>query len=262
MLIKLTDRCTMACPHCLDDAREEGHDMTFDTFRNAVMFALYIGSMHLVLSGGEPSENECITEMCEYLSRIKMSFSIASNGMWLKDETKRERIKRITRMKGYIAMQVYTNKKWYREYDYVVNHIEDYSRFSNVIVDVDSPIHMQDLGRARYNAEAKEEVERNPYFMSCLNTALCARQVSAQKDFGGTMAARMQFCHPSVDCHGNVSMSESRLCQSVGNVNTDSWVGIWKNMVDFRPCGRCSQYRKFMGSSRRDIEAARKILGI
>jgi len=263
MLIKLTNQCSMLCPHCMDDAQEKGQMMTLDTFKNAVRFGKYIGDNHFALSGGEPTENEHILKMCEWLTCVTNStFTIVSNGMWLKDEEKRLCVEKITRMLSYIGMQVYTNKKWYKEYDYVVSHKHEYEKYDNVIVDIDAPIFMQDLGRARTNPEAQREVEENPHFMSCLNTVLVAIQTANPREFGFRMMLHRQFCKPSVDCLGNVHMSESRLCPSVGNVNTDSFDDIWQRMREFRPCGHCKQYRKFMESPRADIAAARAVMGL
>ena len=263
MLIKLTSKCSMMCPHCMEDAQETGLMMTLDTFKQAVKFGTYIGNAHFALSGGEPTENEHIAEMCEWLDMAtSCNFTIVSNGMWLKDEAKRQQVGRICHLNSYLGMQVYTNKQWYKEYDYVVNHKREFDKYNKVIVDIDSPIFIQDLGRARTNADAQREVEQNPHFMSCLNTVLSAIQIANPKEFGITMMLHRQFCKPSVDCEGNVHMSESRLCPSVGNVNTDSFADIWQRMREFRPCGHCKQYRKFLDSTRPDIAAARKLMGL
>ena len=263
MLIKLTSKCTMMCPHCMEDAQPEGLMMTLDTFKQAVKFGTYIGNRHFVLSGGEPTENAHITEMCEWLDMATgCNFTIVSNGMWLKDETKRQRVDWITRLHHYFGMQVYTNRQWYRDYDYVVSHRHEYEQYRKVIVDIDDTIFMLDIGRARTNPEAQREVERNPHFMSCLNTTLSAIQIAEPQMFGITMMLHNQSCKPSVDCEGNVHMSESRLCPSVGNVNTDNFADIWQRMRAFRPCGHCKQYRKFMESPRPDIAAARRVMGV
>lgn len=252
------------CPHCMEDAQPVGSMMTLDTFRFAVRFGSYIGKSHFVLSGGEPTENEHITEMCEWFDMATegCTFTIVSNGMWLKDEMKRQRVERISRLHSYLGMQVYTHKKWYKDYDYVVSHKHEYEKYDKVIVDIGSPIFMQDLGRAKTDPEAQKEVENNPHFMSCLNSALTAIQIDDPQDFGLFMMQHRQFCKPSVDCEGNVHMSESRLCPSVGNVNTDNFSDIWQRMRDFRPCGHCKQYQKFLVSPRYDIAIARSVLGI
>ena len=263
MLIKLTSKCSMMCPHCMEDAQETGLMMALDTFKQAVKFGTYIGNSHFVLSGGEPTENEHITEMCEWMELAAVCFFyIVSNGMWLKDERKRQRIEWISRLSCYVGMQVYTNKQWYKEYDYVISHKHEYEKYNKVIVDADSHIFMQDLGRARTNPDAQKEVEQNPHFMSCLNATLVAIQKADPQWFGITMMLQRQFCKPSVDCEGNVHMSESRLCPAVGNVNTDNFADIWQRMRAFRPCGHCMQYRKFMESPRLDIAAARAVMGL
>jgi len=263
MLIKLTSKCSMMCAHCMEDAREVGGMMTLDTFKQAVKFGVYIGNAHFALSGGEPTENEQIIEMCEWLDvATGCNFTIVSNGTWLKDERKRQYVEWITRLHSYLGMQVYTNKQWYKDYDYVVSHKHEYERYNKVIVDIDTPIFMQDLGRARTNPEAQREVEQNPHFMSCLNTVLTAIQITDPREFGISMMLHRQFCKPSVDCEGNVHMSESRLCPSVGNVCTDNFADIWQRMREFRPCGHCKQYRKFLDSPRADIAAARALMGL
>lgn len=262
-MIKLTSKCSMMCPHCMEDAQETGLMMTLDTFKQAVKFGFFIGNIHFALSGGEPTENDHITDMCEWLDQTTgFNFTIVSNGMWLKDERKRQQVELISHLDSYLGMQVYTNRKWYKDYDYVVSHKYEYERYNKVIVDIDSPIFMQDLGRARTNADAQREVEQNPHFMSRLNTAIAAIQIDDPKEFGITMMLNRQFCKPSVDCEGNVHMSESRLCPSVGNVNTDNFADIWQRMRAFRPCGHCKQYRKFMESQRPNIAAARAVMGL
>lgn len=95
-----------------------------------------------------------------------------------------------------------------------------------------------------------------------LMMTLVAIQKADPQEFGITMMLHRQLCKPSVDCEGNVHMSESRLCPSVGNVNTDNFADIWQRMRAFRPCGHCRQYRKFMESPRPDIAAARAVMGL
>ena len=144
----------------------------------------------------------------------------------------------------------------------MVSHKREYEKYNKVIVNADAHIFMQDLGRARTNPDAQKEVEQNPHFMSCLNATLTAIQIADPQMFGITMMLHRQFCKPSVDCEGNVHMSESRLCPSVGNVNTDNFADIWQRKRAFRPCGHCRQYLKFMESPRPDIAAARAVMGL
>lgn len=254
----------MGCPHCMEDAREAGAIMDLHTFKRAVGFGMYLGTPAYILSGGEPTENPCLLEMCGWLSDVlrgtRYVFSIVSNGMWLKEPQKWQRIETIGKLPSCAGIQVYTNKKWYKEYDYVVEHKAEYEKFPKIVVDIDSPIYMQDLGRAMWNHEAQMEVINNPHFMSCLNSALLAHQTDNPQIFGCLQFTTQMFCKPSVDALGNVHMSESRLCPNVGNVIYDSFDIIWKNMRKFKPCGRCFLYKKFLESDRPDIVKAKQIL--
>lgn len=264
MLIKLTNQCTMGCPHCMEDAKENGEMMTLDTFIQAIRFGDYIGRSLFILSGGEPTENGYIADMCNWFDTytIMCKFSIASNGMWLKDDVKRKHVEQITKLHTFAGMQVYTHKRWYKEYEYVVSHKSEYEKYSGIVVDIDSPIFMRRLGRAIINADACKETEKNQYFMSCLNYTLMAIQEKSPKWFGKRLDLFSLFCTPSVDCYGDVHMSESRLCPSVGNVNTDGFEEIWNRMRKFRTCGHCYEYNKFIKSERDDIKMARIVLGI
>lgn len=264
MLIKLTSQCTMNCPHCMEDAKDSGEMMTLETFKRTVYFGLDLGARVFVLSGGEPTENEHIFEMCQWFNKTFRAkgrlFSIVSNGMWLKYEEKKSHMRCICQMPTFAGMQVYTNKRWYKEYDYVVEHKEEYQTYRCVTVDIDSPIYMQDLGRARTDKDAQEEVKKNPYNMSCLNPALAVAQAVLPLQVCESLEERRQLCKPSVDCEGNVHLSESRLCPSVGNVMKDTTDIIFFKMRDFRPCGACRQYRNFIESTRPDIVVARRII--
>ena len=264
MLIKLTNQCTMGCPHCMEDAQEHGSMMTLGTFKNAVRFGNYLGCAMFMLSGGEPTENSHIEEMCNWFdaNTERCMFNILSNGMWLKDEAKRQRVERITKLRSFMGMQVYTHRRWYKEYDYVVSHKPEYEQYNGVLVDIDSPIRMHGVGRARRNAEAMEEAEKNSHFMSCINSVLAAVQVRCPNSVCTLLEKNLRFCTPSVDCEGTVCMSESSLCPSVGNVNTDDFEQIWKRMKDFRPCGHCVGYRRFIQSEREDIKKAKTLLRI
>ena len=55
-MIKLTSKCSMMCPHCMEDAQETGLMMTPGTFEQAVKFGTYIGNSHFVLSGDKPEQ--------------------------------------------------------------------------------------------------------------------------------------------------------------------------------------------------------------
>lgn len=55
MLIMISNRCDEGCPHCLQDAREDGGLMSMDTFQQAVRFGMATGWHMFLITGGEPT---------------------------------------------------------------------------------------------------------------------------------------------------------------------------------------------------------------
>lgn len=251
----------MMCAHCMEDARPCGQMMSFQTFQRAVSFGKKIGVRCFIISGGEPTENEKMYEMLMWFDntmRGKAVFAITSNGMWLRDEKQRKMVEKIIRLRTYLSMQVYTNKQWYSEYDYVMEHRAEYERYRGVKVDTEL-IYMQDLGRAKYSDEAQREVEKNHYNMSCLNATLAARQVK-RSDFALRLEERGQLCKPSIDVFGEVHMSECSLCPSVGSVMVLPEDTIWRQMQNFKPCLGCKNAKRFLVSKDPKISLARSII--
>lgn len=252
------------CEHCMEEATPDSTDMmTFATFIQAVRFGVAIGCSVFLLSGGEPTENPDLFKFCDFIDRLDLGgTSICSNGMFLKDQEKTEMIRKITSLRSLIGIQVYSNRKWYREYDYIVENEARFHEISRkIIVDLDSPIYMRDLGRARTSQAAQKEVARSPYYMSCLNCALLARQTDMQS-FGTSATLLRRFCFPSVDANGFVRLSESRTCPSVGNVLHDTPEQIFERMQHFWPCGNCAGYRNFQASNDQKVIESKRILGL
>lgn len=265
MLIMISNRCDEGCPHCLQDSREYGNLMSMATFCNAVAFADSLGSKMVLITSGEPTENpqmEAMLGLIEpYRLRSGMRFVVLTNGTWIEDAEKRRMMWRISRLKSYVGTQVYTNRQWYQDYDFIMDWKTELEQIPGCKVDADSPIFMQDLGRARNSAEAQAEVEKNPYCCSCLNAALVACQVYSPIDFISTMEQSGKFCHPLIDTEGNVHMSESRLCPSVGNVCKDQAEEIFHRMRQFRPCMRCRNSRRLLQNDPKAV-TARWIFGM
>lgn len=69
------------------------------------------------------------------------------------------------------------------------------------------------------------------------------------------------MCKPMVDFKGDVHLSESNLCPSFGNVNTDYMLEIFNNLRDSKPCCQCALGKKFLTSTNLKIQVAREFLG-
>ena len=136
---------------------------------------------------------------------VPIMFAVATNGTWMEDMKKRRMMWRVARLKSYLFMQVYTNKRWYQDYGYIQDLRTELEQIPHCKVD-EEHIWMQDLGRARTNADCQSEVEKNPYRCSCLNAALAAHQVRNPKDYGIQLESHTQMCSPCVDFNGDVHL--------------------------------------------------------
>ena len=264
MLLQVCNRCRMACPHCLDNATPDGGLMDSRTAHAAVAFAVSSGVPLLIISGGEPSEHPKLLDLCRLVSDSGLRFSLCTNGMWLGDQTLEYRMERIARLTGYCGSQVYTNPKWYRF------HVETVNRFNlqsarwqalGFNLDTTDIRAMLDIGRARDNPQALEEARQSPYHNSCLAACVTLAQTATPSDFFSLMTAQGRFCTPLIDWKGDMHMSESCLCPSCGNVNTDTHAALWDSMRRFRPCGGCLGCKRYLTETTPKMIAAREILG-
>lgn len=129
MLIQISNQCDEGCPHCLQDSREDGGLMPFDTFKDAVRFGYNTGWHLFLITGGEPTMHPDMEKLIRWFDdmsqKIKrefgtpIMFAIATNGTWIEDAEKRRMMWRIARLKSYMFTQVYTNKRWYADYDFI-----------------------------------------------------------------------------------------------------------------------------------------------
>lgn len=244
MLIQITNRCHMGCPHCMQDSNSRGKHMTKETFEQVLAFCEQAQPPVVNITGGEPSEHPGFLEMTKALLNIKSVriLTIITNGAWIEDSKIRIGIARMVRSnKGRVKVQVYSNEKYYHKHEWTVEHSQQF-RSIGCIVDFDSPIFMQDLGRARKNCQ--EEVEGSDHVPSCINSHLCAMQTHSLTEFFWACAQAGKFCRPLIDPNGDIHMSESWLCPVVANVS-DGVIEAFRKMRASRPCRGCRLYKNF-----------------
>ncbi len=268
MLIMITNKCFEDCPHCMECSNPNGQHMDIETFRRAVMFAKFIGSKLVGISGGEPTTHPEFFNFCKIVDEEKMLFVIMSNGTWCledswnKDIPKTEaEIKKIHGFRWFVMMQIYSNKAFYKDYEAIRAKKDYFASYGRITFCDDEIIAMKDLGRAKKCELAQKMCEESKYYMSCANSALVARQVKTPVEYGRTIEDSLyEFCHPMVDFKGDVHLSESWHCQSVGNVAKDPFETIWENIKTYKPCGGCKDCERFFRSDNPGVVHARKFL--
>ena len=270
MLIQLTNRCRMGCPHCLQDSRPDGGLMNETTFENALRLAHDCGCVPVVLSGGEPTEHPRFVDFCRRASQANVPFSVSTNGMWLGDEGGEYRFEKVARLKGFAGAQVYSNPKWYRLHEETVaRYSRNAKRWQDLGVNLDTPAirNMLDSGRAAACEAARKEAAESKYHCSCLVAHLTAVQITHLDRWTRPgrllylLAGQGHFCTPMVDWRGEFHASESWLCQSFGNVNRDDRYTLFDSLARGRPCGRCSGGRRYLSEDTPEMAMARRLLG-
>ena len=264
MLIQITNRCRMMCPHCMNESCPDGGLMDEGTLGNALRLIVDNGCRHVTISGGEPTEHPCFLDFCKRVSRSGVNFTICSNGMWLGDEKAEYRFERVAKLNGFSGAQVYTNPKWYRLHDETVrkfNEQKDRWNALGVVLEQHEIRGMSDIGRARTNRMAIEESKASPYHNVCLAAHVTAVQVNSMREFMEAMLMQFRFCSPTIDWKGEFHASESLLCQSFGNVNRDSADVLFKNIKEGRPCCKCIPGKRYLVDQAPKMVMARKLLG-
>lgn len=240
--------------------------MTRETFSMALSFAKDNGEVHILISGGEPTEHPDLVDFCREINQTHIRFSIASNGMWLGNFRLEWAIEKISKMKNFVGGQIYSNPKWYRLHEEICRRYEESNgRWTGLRWNLDT--HdiraMSDIGRARDNERAMTEVDASPYHNMCLTACVTAAQVDSLPDFFHLMLMQQRFCTPMVDYKGDIHMSESCLCPTIGcNVNKHPATEIWECMKRFRPCGGCTPCKRFLTENTPKMVAARALLGM
>lgn len=253
MLIQITNRCYMECPHCMQESSPDGRHMTDETFGRVLAFCREAEPMVVNVTGGEPTEHpKWLTYSQQLLSIPSVQvLSILTNGAWIDDPKQRIRMAKFIReAKGRVKVQVYSNPKYYQDHEWTVSHEQQF-RSIGCTPDFRSPLFMQDLGRARRNCQ--DEVRESRFVPSCINSHLMAVQAASLQQFLRMCVIAGKFCRPLIDVNGMVHMSESWRCQSVAHVS-EGVAEVFRKMRASRPCGGCRLYRNFTELHPREME--------
>lgn len=257
MLLQITNRCHMGCPHCMQGSTQNGKHMTEEVFRKAAVFCFNARPLVINISGGEPLEHPAWHDITKSLLTIPSAriITILTNGSWIEDDQKRIQMAKLIRQnKGRLKVQVYSHPDYYKQHEWTVEHEKQFSSIG-CTPDFHSPIFMQDLGRARKNCQ--EETEKSNHVPSCINSHLIAMQSHSLQDFVSKCAQAGKVCRPLIDVDGNIHMSESWLCPAVANVG-DGVTMAFRKMRQSRPCGQCRLYKNFVELHPKEMELLKR----
>lgn len=246
MLINITQKCTLRCPHCMQNASPERTEMMTEvTFQKALEFAKQIKAHIINISGGEPTIHPLFFDFLDRaLDRDFVAVSVLSNGTFLRDHQFTEKLINKVKNKANFFLQITSIKELYSNYDEIhkpgLKALRLLGKKVTICDDI-KEIKMHPLGRA-CSGKWYEEAKRANAFPSCTNSCLILAQsrlmFQSMVGLGSLMESFNKFCVPLVSWDGSIRLGESEQCSIVANIFEDMST-INEKLRAFRPCGNC-----------------------
>lgn len=250
MLLLITNRCSMGCPHCMVDALPYGKSIDFKTLFEVISFTNKANVPVIVVSGGEPTEHSEFFLTLEYILKESNSkILLATNGWWLDNGFFTKEISRLYNSRPFM-LQVTAVPDLYPKAEKIISLFNKtlsnntFSFLENMTL-VTKMTCIDKLGRAKdfdYSFLDEEKIGGPLYKRrapGCFNTISISQSVS---DFGAVSKSLIEtgtFCKPMVNWDGNIYIGESLSCVCVGNVN-DGPKEVFLKIRNSMPCGNCS----------------------
>lgn len=254
-MLKITERCTMGCSHCLNNATSDGSDMTENVLLDSLDFIKKnTVSKTLVISGGEPTEHRNFDSMMQliidYANKHKcfLTCVIATNGEAIIREP--EKFKQFVSSANFILyFQISTDARYYPRSIPKEHPIYKEEAFQFV---PDCVLAMYPLGRALdNNLPWNSGVVKS---CKCFNVRALSKQLdnAILADIDGMLASRGYFCTPHISVNGEIKLGESDLCPACASIY-DEPKEIIRKIQAFK-CSKCehidknlpSLYRQFL----------------
>lgn len=241
MMIKITERCTMGCPHCMNDAKPDGKDMSLETLKDTLNFLKEygLGKMHLIITGGEPTEHRDFDSIMKEIFKFNKEFNhftvitVTTNGEVIQQEP--ERFKQYIREandSGFsLIFQVSADVRYYPRR--IATHKRIFREEGFILVD-DCIEQMYPQGRA---------LDNNMHWKSMCSKCFNVRSISHQmpeyslKEIEFTLASKAKFCTPHIKINGDIGLGESDLCPSCASIYDDMKT-IMEKIRKFK-CHKC-----------------------
>lgn len=238
MLIKITEKCSMGCTHCMNNATPDGKHMTKATLRDVLRFVVNNQAYEsLVITGGEPTEHPEFVKMMEIiidtLGQVghEIILTITTNGFWCLDNI--EACKHLNTRNANIILrwQVSTDSRYYPKELPLHKRLWREPEF---VLCPDCVVQVYPQGRALQNSmpwQAKAS--------KCFNVRAMLKQLPT-KSIGvlvEAMLVRGYLCTPAIRIDGSIGLGESDLCPSVATIY-DTEETIIQKIIDFK-CHQC-----------------------
>lgn len=245
MMIKITEKCSMGCSHCLNNATSNGRHMTDDTYKKVIEFQQQYGGLFCMITGGEPSEHPAFKAYIAYAKKKlpDVFITVATNGLWMIGnyyyiKTMYEKYKET------LLFQVCNDPRYY---PIPIDFSHPVFQLPNVIVIKEVPkIYPQ--GRALIN-----NLQWNAQGSKCFNVRAVAHQVEYKslEYIIAMLAVKERICTPHISIDGSIRLGESDLCPVCSHIDKEEHE-IVQDILSFR-CQKCNHVNKNLSDNLRQI---------
>lgn len=221
MLLKITERCTMGCRHCMNSATPDGKDMELSMLRDVLCFLRENDlGRNLIISGGEPTEHK---DFDLFMKEIILFgwfkvVTVTTNGEVIPKDPER--------FKGYVRaakeagirllFQVSADTRYYPRR--IPVHKRIFREEGFVLCDpCIEQIYPQ--GRALEN-----NIPWQSKCSKCFNVRAISHQLpraATLSDIERILMERMKFCTPHIGVDGSIKLGESDLCPVCASIYDD-----------------------------------------
>lgn len=202
MLVRITNKCRMACSHCMIDATPDGEHMSVDTFIKVLALIKQYQLTFIMVSGGEPLEHPDFFELMDLTKDQNLPAIILSNGMFLEDQVTRDRVLALE-----TPVQITNDPRFYPK---------TISKFKHPLISYEDHIRtITTLGRAKEN-----ELVTNRIAPMCYNLRSFVRKLNCFWSSVFQLRTMGKLCSPSINIDGSISAGESSCCHRIGTIES------------------------------------------
>lgn len=246
MMIKITQKCSMGCTHCMNRATKDGGHMDFSTFISVIDFQKKNGGPICFFTGGEPFEHPLFWSFLGYaMSELSNTmFIVATNGLALAEPANAKIVEEFATTRKPVEFQVSTDKRYYPiqiDLSLPVYHLD------NVTLITEIP-KLYPQGRTMDN-----NLPWTAIGSKCCNVRGMARQIKPNSvvQLIATMLAYERMCTPHIDINGIIKLGESDLCPACSSIyKTDK--EIVSDIMNFS-CHGCDHVNKNLPRQMKEI---------
>lgn len=248
MVLLITNKCDMQCPHCMQDSNPDGNEIDMKTINDVCDFINRNGILFLIIGGGEPTMHSRFDEIIDTIvNKTSVRIMVASNGSFFYDTKRKNMISRMVfKYSKRMHFQISAFKEYYKNHEAIVRDHEKIIKFlkpTQCYIEYKNLRKIACLGRAANSDYFKNIVDNQEHKLtSCINGHLAGKQAQSIKHFIFILETSGHMCIPMVDVDGKIHLSESRFCPSIGSINDDDNL-IMENIKSSNPCGKCYNWK-------------------